>query len=146
MKKVIVGSVIGISLLLGAVVAAHSIDGYLDRLQERLELSEEQKESLRKIIEESDEKQAALQKQMRALQNETREQFKAVLNEEQLKQLEETRNDRGKGRGKHHRRGKSGHYWGNLKKGHQSFIPEDYGYRLLPRFLDSDSNAAKSDI
>ena len=41
MKKVIVGSLIGVSLLVGAVVAAHSIEGDLDRLQERLELSEE---------------------------------------------------------------------------------------------------------
>ena len=146
MKKVIVGSLIGVSLLLGAVVAAHSIEGYLDRLQERLELSEEQKESLRKVFEESDEKQVALQKQMRTLRQESRKQFEAVLNEEQLEQLKEMRNNRWKGKGRRHRSERRGHQWGYLKNGHQNFMPEDFEYRAFSRFFDTDSNTAKSDI
>ena len=146
MKKLIVGSLIGVGLLAGAVVAAHSIDGYLDRLQERLELSEEQKDSLRKIFEESEKKEEALQKELRALRQETREQFEAVLNEAQLEQLKEMRNDRWKGKGRHHRGGKRGHHWGYSKDGHRNSMSEFFEYRVFSRFFDTDSNSSQSDI
>ncbi len=146
MKKVIVGSLIGISLLVGAVVAAHSIEGYLDRLQEQLELSEEQKDSLRKIFEESEKKEDALQKELRALRQETREQFEAVLNEEQLEQLKEMRDDRWKGKGRHHRDGKRGRHWGFFKDGHRNSISEIFEHRAFSRFFDTDSNTSQTDI
>ena len=146
MKKVIVGSLVGVSLLVGAVVAAHSIEGYLDRLQERLELNDEQMDSLRKIFEESEMKEEALQKELRALRQETREQFEAVLSEEQLEQLKEMRNDRWKGKGRHHRGGKRGHHWGYSKDGHRNSMSEFFEYRVFSRFFDTDSNSSQSDI
>ena len=146
MKKVIVGSLIGVSLLVGTVVAAHSIEGYLDRLQERLELSEEQKDSLRKIFEESEMKEEALQKELRALRQETREQFEAVLSEEQLEQLKEMRNDRWKGKGRHHRDGKRGRHWGYSKDGDQSSMLENFEQRAFSHYLDKDSINSQSDI
>ena len=146
MKKVIVGSLIGVSLLVGAVVAAHSIEGYLDRLQERLELSEEQKDSLRKIFEESEKKEEALYKELRALRQETREQFEAVLSDEQLEQLKEMRNDRWKGKGRHHRGGKRGHHWGYSKDGDQSSMLESSEHLFFSHYLDKESTNSQSDI
>ena len=146
MKKLIVGSIIGVGLLAGAVVAAHSIDGYLDRLQERLELSEEQKDSLRKIFEESEKKEEALQKELRALRQETREQFEAVLNEAQLEQLKEMRNDRWKGKGRHHRDGKRGDHWGYFKDGHRNSMSEILEHRVFSRFFGTDSTTSQTDI
>ena len=146
MKKVIVGSLIGVSLFVGAVVAAHTIEGYLDRLQERLELSEEQKDSLRKIFEESEKKELALQKEIRALRQETREQFEAALNENQLEQLKEMRNDRWKGKGRHDRDGKRGRHWGYSKDGDKSSMLENFEHRAFSRFLDTDSITSQTDI
>ncbi len=146
MKKMIVGSLIGVSLLVGAVVAAHSIEGYLDRLQERLELSDEQVDSLRKIFEESEMKEEALQKELRALRQETRDQFEAVLSEEQMEQLKEMRNDRWKGKGRHHRGGKRGHHWGFSKDEDQSSMSEFFEHRAFSRFFDTDSNSSQTDI
>ena len=146
MKKVIFGSLIGVSLLVGAVVAAHSIEGYLDRLQERLELSEEQKDSLRKIFEESEKKEVALQKEIRALRHEIREKFDAVLNEDQLEQLKEMRNDRWKGKGRHDQDGKRGHHWGYFKDGHQNSMSENFEHQAFSRFFDTDSITSQTDI
>ena len=146
MKKLLVGSVVAAVLLIGGMVAAHSIESYLDRLQDRLELSDEQKDSLREIFEESEEKTVALQKQLRTVRNETREKFEAVLNEEQLKELNEMHNNRREGNGRHHRNGRRGHHWGYLKDGHQELMPVDYGFQAFPQFLDTDSNSARKDI
>lgn len=103
MKKLIIGTIVGASLLVGGIVVAHSLEDRVERMQERLALSAEQVESVKKIFETFQQKQEALQKQMHNLRKKTREQFHAILNEEQLKKLEAMKEDRDKRRKHGHR-------------------------------------------
>ncbi len=110
MKKIIIGCVVSASLLIGsvAIVIAHP-DHPLENLKEMLDLNEEQTESVQKIFENSEKQREVLWKQMRTLREESRQQFEAVLNEEQLKKMGEMKEEREDFKRGHHRRGKGGH-------------------------------------
>ena len=140
MKKLIIGTVVGTSLLIGGVVVAHSLEGRIERLQEQLGLNEEQTESARNIFEASHAKQEALQKEMRTLRKETQDQFEAVLNEEQLKKLEEMkdhRGKRGKGRGRGHR--------GRFMRADREGMPETFGHRAGPQMMDPETRTPEEE-
>lgn len=99
MKKLLTAAALASTLLISVQVlhaeeqrpmAGHSPEQMIERMAERLNLTEEQKNNIKPILEQEFEK-------MRALRQERQQKIESFLTEEQKQQLQQRRDDRKKG-------------------------------------------------